>query len=343
VLEQAPAQGLREALASAPSELRPLLVPLSAHSEAALAELAAALREELAQAGGSQPLGDLAYTLARRRSHRAQRLAIVARARLELAGELERFAAGAGSPAARSGVASPGKTPGVVFAFSGHGGHWAGMGRVLLAREPVFRAAIEEWDREQAKHVDWSLAEQIERAAGGAALERIDVLQPALTGIAIAVARLFAHWGIEPCAVLGHSGGEIAAAQVAGCLELRDAARIACARGQVVRELAPPGAMALVALPADALAEDLAPASGRIEIAGSNSPTLTIVSGDCIAIDALVDTPEHKGKALEVPLDGVRSARASRDRCRVLYEIDAGRRAIVILKVGPRKDVYRSR
>ncbi len=308
VLEQAPAQGLREALASAPSEPRPLLVPLSAHSEAALAELAIALRDALAQAGraapgpgpagpagDSQALGDLAYTLARRRSHRTQRLAIVARTREELAVELERFAAGALSPAGRSGVASPGKTPGVVFAFSGHGGHWAGMGRVLLAREPVFRAAIEEWDREQAKHVDWSLAEQIERAVGGAALERIDVLQPALTGIAIALARLFAHWGIEPCAVLGHSGGEIAAARVAGCLELRDAARIACARGQVVRELAPPGAMALVALPADALAEDLALASGRIDIAGSNSPTLTIVSGDSLAVDALVERLTQRG------------------------------------------------
>jgi len=297
VLEQAPERDA-PARESASREERPLLVPLSAHSEAALAELASALGEQAArEAAKPQPalLRDLAFTLARRRSQRAQRVAVVARTQAELAAEFERLAAGTSSPTTRRGVASPGRSPGVVFAFSGHGTHWPGMGRALLSREPVFRSAIEEWDREQRKHLDWSLFELIDQSVGGERLERIDVMQPALSGIAIALTRLWQHWGVRPCAVLGHSGGEIAAAYAAGCIDLRDAARIACARGSVVRELAPPGAMALVALPADALAAELAAQGGRVSVAGANSPSLTIVSGDCDAIEGLVEQLARRG------------------------------------------------
>jgi myxalamid-type polyketide synthase MxaE and MxaD len=288
VLEEAPARAASSVAGEADLDERPLLIPLSGHTRGALRDQAALLRDELADPNAGATLADLGFTLARRRSQRAQRLAVVARTRGELATELARFAAGEPTPLARAGTASPGRAPGVVFAFSGHGGHWPAMGRRLLEREPVFAAAIDAWDREQLEHVDWTLRERIERAIDGEALERIDVLQPALTGIAIALAAQWESWGIRASAVLGHSGGEIAAAHVAGCLSLADAARIACARGEVIRRLAPPGAMALVALAADALEPELARCDGAVGIAGENSPKLTIVSGDAAAVDALV-------------------------------------------------------
>ena len=281
VLEQAPAPP-----PVAPDGERPLLVSVSAHTEGALVALAEALREEAA-AGSLAPLRDLAFTLARRRTLHAQRLCVVARDAAELASELASFLSGA--PTATTAVgAAAGKPPKLVFAFSGHGTHWAGMGRVLLAHEPAFAAALDAWDREQRRHVDWSLRELLERAVGGEALDRIDVLQPALTGIAIALARQWEHWGVRPSAVLGHSSGEIAAAHVAGCISLADAARIACARGAVVRALAPAGAMALVALPAAAVEAELSRSGARAVIAGANSPSMTVLSGDVDAIDALV-------------------------------------------------------
>jgi acyl transferase domain-containing protein/acyl carrier protein len=281
VLEEAPP---RPALPLDDGRAR--LVTLTAHSDRALIELADAVRERAVRPS-EETLRDVAYTHARRRTQRSHRVAVVARSRDELASELASFLSGAPAATTTSGVAS-GKPPGVVFAFSGHGTHWAGMGRRLLVREPVFAAAVDAWDREQRAHVAWSLRDLLERAVGGEELDRIDVLQPALTGIAIALARLWEHWGVKPAAVLGHSSGEIAAAHVAGAISLADAALLACARGAVVRELAPPGAMAIVALPESKVAPELARFEGRAAIAGTNSPTLTVLSGDVDAIEAAV-------------------------------------------------------
>ena len=100
---------------------------------------------------------------------------------------------------------------------------------------------------------------------------------------------------MKPAAVLGHSSGEIAAAHVAGVLSLADAARIACARGAVVRTLAPPGAMALVALPADRVGAELASVGNRAAVAGANSPTMTVLSGDVDAIESVVAAFSARG------------------------------------------------
>jgi acyl transferase domain-containing protein/acyl carrier protein len=288
VLEEAPALP-----ASPPDDGRARLVTLTAHTDRALVELAEAVRADAARACAAT-LRDIAYTHARRRTLRGQRLAVVARSREELASELAGFLSGAPSATTSSGQAA-GKPPGVVFAFSGHGTHWAGMGKALLAREPVFAAAIDAWDREQGAHVSWRLRDLLEQAVGGEALDRIDVLQPALTGIAMALARQWEHWGVKPAAVLGHSSGEIAAAHVAGVLSLADAVRIACARGAVVRALAPPGAMALVALPADQVEPELASVGRRAAVAGANSPTMTVLSGDVDAIESVVAAFSARG------------------------------------------------
>jgi acyl transferase domain-containing protein len=280
VLEEAPASTALPA-----DDGRARLVTLCAHTDRALVELAEAVREEAAREAGPT-LRDIAFTHARRRTLRSHRLAIVARDRAELASELASFLSGAPSATTTSGVA--GKPPGVAFAFSGHGTHWAGMGRALLAREPVFAAALDAWDAEQRKHVAWSLRTLLEDAVDGEELDRIDVLQPALTGIAIALARQWEHWGVKPAAVVGHSSGEIAAAHVAGAISLAEAALIACARGAVVRELAPAGAMALVALAASAVGGELARVGHRAVVAGANSPTMTVLSGDVDAIESVV-------------------------------------------------------
>jgi mRNA-degrading endonuclease RelE of RelBE toxin-antitoxin system len=64
-------------------------------------------------------------------------------------------------------------------------------------------------------------------------------------------------------------------------------------------------------------------------------------------IDGLAQEPERKGKALDPPLDGLRSARASRDRYRILYEVDDASRRVSVLFLGKRRpggerDVYAS-
>lgn len=54
----------------------------------------------------------------------------------------------------------------------------------------------------------------------------------------------------------------------------------------------------------------------------------------------LLDNPRRVGAELRDELEGVWSAR--RGTYRILYRIDDDRRQVIILRIGHRKDVYRS-
>src|SRR5689334_6039930 len=125
--------------------------------------------------------------------------------------------------------------PRVAFVFPGQGSQWVGMGRRLLEEEPVFRAALEGCDRAIAEETGWSLVEELRAEEGRSRLSEIDVVQPALFAVGVALAGLWRSWGVEPDAVLGHSMGEVAAAHVAGALSLEDAARIICRRSRLLK------------------------------------------------------------------------------------------------------------
>src|SRR5262249_13009730 len=125
------------------------------------------------------------------------------------------------------------------------------------------------------------------------ALERVDVVQPALFAVMVALAALWRSLGVEPDAVVGHSQGEIAAAYVAGALSLDDAARIVTLRSRALTRLAGEGAMAAVELEVAALAKYLEPFGPRLAIAAINSPRATVVSGEPAAVDQLLEILER--------------------------------------------------
>ena len=78
--------------------------------------------------------------------------------------------------------------------------------------------------------------------------DEIDVIQPVLCAIEIALAEVWRAWGIEPDAVIGHSMGEVAAACIAGAISVDDAARIICQRSRLMKRVSGQGAMAVVEL-----------------------------------------------------------------------------------------------
>ena len=303
VLEAPPeraARGAAPTAASVPAHpTRPVLLPITGHDPNALHEMAEQIRDLLV-AKPDLDLRDLAYTLSRRRSLRAHRLCLVARSAEEAHQALAAYVAGEASPNLRTGVAGSASAP-LVMVFPGQGSQWLGMGRQLLAREPAFAEAIERIDAAYRAHVDWSLRAVLEGRwafEGGLGADwtsRLDVLQPLLVAVEVALATLWRSFGVEPGRVLGQSMGEIAAAHVAGALSLEDMARLACQRGLVVARASGKGAMAVVSLGRDAVARRLVEWPGGVEIAGSNSPATTILSGDTAAVVAMVESFEAEG------------------------------------------------
>ncbi|GLY39330.1 hypothetical protein Amsp01_053540 [Amycolatopsis sp. NBRC 101858] len=185
-----------------------------------------------------------------------------------------------------------------VFVFPGQGAQWAGMA-VELLDEPVFARRIAECAEALAPHVDWSLTEAL---SDPAALERVDVVQPASWAVMVSLAALWRSAGVEPDAVAGHSQGEIAAAVVAGGLSLEDGAKVVALRSKAIAAgLAGQGGMASIALGAERVA-DLLP--DGVAIAAFNSPASTVVCGDPSALDELIaHCTDQDIRARRIPVD----------------------------------------
>ncbi|MEV6932735.1 beta-ketoacyl synthase N-terminal-like domain-containing protein [Dactylosporangium sp. NPDC051485] len=249
---------------------------LSARTPEALREQARRLAGHLDAHPGLDP-ADVARTLANRATfeHRAIVLDDL-RAGLGLIAEAEPGAALPESIVRNATTAPPGK---VVLVFPGQGSQWPGMAVELAERDPAFAAHLDACASALAPHVDWSLADALRDPA---LQERVEVVQPALFAVVVALARRWLDLGIRPDAVVGHSQGEIAAAHIAGALSLQDAARVVALRARALTLVAGTGGMQSVQLPAD-----------RIElpegawIAAHNSPTTTVVAGAVEALDRL--------------------------------------------------------
>jgi acyl transferase domain-containing protein len=126
-----------------------------------------------------------------------------------------------------SAAAWRGRGAKITFVFPEQDSQWVGMGRRLMACEPVFRAAVEECDGVARRRVGCSPMAVLgdgydaQRAPGGAG-----AVQLALFTVQTGLAAWWRTMGITPDAVLGHGTGEVTAAHVAGALSLDDATDI---------------------------------------------------------------------------------------------------------------------
>ncbi|WP_024804252.1 SDR family NAD(P)-dependent oxidoreductase [Nocardia sp. BMG51109] len=297
IVEQAPAEEAAVGVAGpAPTAASWLL---SAKSEAALRDQADLLRRYVTEHPDRSTI-DIAYSLATRSlfEHRA----VVIGGRDELTGGLAALAEGAPTDGVVTGIAPPDAK--VVFVFPGQGSQWAAMGRELLDSSPVFRAQAQSCAEVFDPLLGWSLLDVLRGAEDAAALDRIDVVQPALFTMMVSLAALWRSYGVEPAAVTGTSQGEIAAAYVAGVLSLEDAARIIGLRSKVLADrLVGRGALASVALSAADAEARIARWDGRLEVGGINSPGLVTVAGDRSALDELTAELDAEGiRVREVPV-----------------------------------------
>ena len=272
-------------LPAADSPERSRLYLLSAQAPEALRATAASwLKRISSDACWPISMADLAFTAATRRSHMDFRLAVVASDRTELENRLSAWLAGEPSEGIASGRC-PSSARRLAFVFPGQGGQWVGMGRGLFQDEPVFRDVIEACDVAIRCHTGWSVIDRLLSSESDSASSEIDVVQPVLFSVMVALAALWRSWGVEPDAVVGHSMGESAAAAVSGALSLEDAAAVICHRSRLMKGASGRGLMAVTGLnleEATVLAEE---SNGRISVAANNSPASTVISGDTDAIE----------------------------------------------------------
>jgi acyl transferase domain-containing protein/NADPH:quinone reductase-like Zn-dependent oxidoreductase/acyl carrier protein len=193
------------------------------------------------------------------------------------------------------GVVPDGGVSGPVFVFAGQGSQWAGMGVRLLEESPVFAEWLGECDRALSEFVDWSVLDVLRGEEGAPGLDRVDVVQPVLFCVMVALAGLWRACGVEPVAVVGHSQGEIAAACVAGGLSLADAARIIALRGRLLLELSGLGGMLSVSEGMDEVSARIERWGERVSLAAVNGAGSVVLSGEPGALREVLGECEADG------------------------------------------------
>ena len=190
--------------------------------------------------------------------------------------------AAVGRQARHRGGAAGGGAGGRCSCSPGQGGQWAGMGTELAAASPVFAARLAECSSALEPLTGWRVEDVL---ADASALERVEVVQPALWAVMVSLAAVWQAAGVVPDAVAGHSQGEIAAAVVAGMLSLEDAARVVALRSRALTALAGRGGDGVGGRARrGGGASGWRPAAGGCRWRRSTGPSATVVSGDRDAV-----------------------------------------------------------
>ncbi|WP_406730798.1 SDR family NAD(P)-dependent oxidoreductase [Streptomyces sp. NBC_01794] len=289
--EPAPAPAGTEPAPAPAAEAPATPVPwlLSARTGQALSDQATRLHAALADDDTVVPAA-VARKLALARTAHPHRAAVIGADRATLLAGLREIADG------RAAVIGQARTGRVGWLFTGQGSQWAGMGRGLHAHCAPFREAFDEACAALDPHLDSPLRDVIWGDSDSGDLDRTEWTQPALFALQTGLAGALRHWGLRPDAVLGHSVGALAAAHVAGVLDLRSAARLVAARGRLMQAL--PGGGMLALNTAEAHAEQLIKGL-QLDVAAVNSPTSVVVSGPEPALlqaagRAVTDGVRHK-------------------------------------------------
>ncbi|MDS4016557.1 MAG: type I polyketide synthase [Candidatus Accumulibacter sp.] len=192
----------------------------------------------------------------------------------------------------------------VAFVFSGNGSQFGEMGKAAYAANADFRREIQEIDAIFQPLSGWSLADSIAQGIHSDRLQSTSVSQPLIYAIQSALAAVLGRYGIRPAVVLGHSVGEVAAAETCGALTRKEAVNLIYLRSRHQEGVRGRGRMLVVAANEETVRAELdnLDGGGALEIAATNSPTSTTVTGPA---DPLAKFSRHcrKRRLATVALD----------------------------------------
>ncbi len=254
----------------------------SAFCSAALRDLARSYAPLISSPQALAP-GALLDQAWRGRGLHPKRLGVLATSPVVAENALRCHAAGERHPAVIDADAHAQSLP-PVFVYSGNGAQYVGMSRLALRHDDVYAreyARIHELFKELAGWplMDWLASETLARD-----LDNCTVAQSLLFADQAAQTIALEARGISPAAVIGHSGGEVAAAWACGSLSLAQAVDLVIKRSRTVVNLAGTGTMAALQTSVEdataVIAEFIDEMDGdRIEIAAVNSPASVTIVG----------------------------------------------------------------
>ncbi len=266
-------------------DANPRWLMLSALGEEALRALAGAYAERL---NGAQD-GDARRIVAatgHRRERLRDRLVLDVGSPDALSKTLACFADGKGHNAVHGTEIEGDRS--VAFVFSGNGSQWEGMGRAASAMSPDFRQAMREIDARFIPLAGWSLIDLLASPSLPRELARTSVAQPLIFAIQAASVRALAKLGVRPGLTMGHSIGEIAAAEAAGALSLDEALEVVFHRSRHQEMAAGAGGMAAIVGPRDAALGVVHEIAG-LTVATQNSWRCVVAAGPNAALEKLTE------------------------------------------------------
>ena len=289
LLHEAPAFA-RISAPSQPDARSHHVVVTSGRTDAARLHNKDRLRKHLQQHPETQ-LASLAYTTTARRMHHNLRDAFVASSIPELIRQMEQ----------PSKSVSPASS--VVFAFTGQGSQYVGMGGLLYRTSPTFRRMLDSYQRIcDAQGIDCQFLDAILERNDAEATSAANTIkmQVATVALEIALARTWQSLGLRPSMLIGHSLGEYAALCVAGVFSVGDALSLACERATLIATRCPPSeaGMLAVGLPESTVRwriRDLPATTSNCETCCINAPSSTVVGGPVASIDALEEYLKSEG------------------------------------------------
>lgn len=302
VLQDYPkAAGASGDVAQTDDEGRPYLLVLSAKSSPALNDLANRYHGLLKS--GDHRLIDVCFTAGAGRSHFSNRLAVSGNDVATIQHNLEKFMKGESEEGVCSGRVVSKNSLKIAFLFSGQGEQRFGMGKELYHLEPIFRKYFDQCRSFVLTNYKIDLLEIIFNSSDVDLINQTRYTQPCLFAVEYSLAQMWIDLGVVPSALLGHSVGEIAAACVAGVIELDGALRLVCTRAQLMGNLSANGEMASINLSEEQTRTLLKGFEEHVSIAAVNSPGSIVLAGEANFLSQVllkVETFGGKVKKLRV-------------------------------------------
>ncbi|KAI8633749.1 polyketide synthase [Xylariaceae sp. FL1651] len=259
------------------------VITVTAKSKAAMIRNAEALVRWMEE-NPSTSVAHVAYTTTARRIQHYWRMNVTAGSLVEAQDAIKERLESSFTPV------SP-EQPKVAFMFTGQGSHYAALGKELYSHYSVFRQAINEYNQLALIHGFPSFLPLIDGSEPEVQKLSPVVVQLGLASFEMALAKLWASWGIQPSVVLGHSLGEYAALHTAGILSASDTIYLVGARAKLLVEKCTAGTHAMLAVKGsvDTVTEALGARAKSTNIACINGPCETVLSGSSTEVSDIAE------------------------------------------------------